>query len=854
MQDFKTIKEQYNCIDVALNRLGLQLRQAGSGDYRGKSIAPGEHSTDDALSVTSDSWFDFSSKIGGSVLDLVAFVKYGDNNAHSLCEAAKFLTGNEYDSDYGQKYTQQRDKFRTDIQTAHEALLHDERTLDYLHSRRISDATIERFTLGLIREGLQVNSSFVHEWRLAVPYKDRSGNPVYMVTRKLDWCTHEGSPKYHKSKQNDFLKNCPFGMNTLPAKNADCETLSIGEGFVDGLTMAQEGYPALFSGGGFFGKDNEAIVVREARRFRQLLTCFDSDSAGQGFTCHMGRLFLHERLNFYCVNGYGEGCKDVSDFYCTGGNIQELTRKAVNGYVFMAQRTFWHKQGVTLLSEDYPFHSLSPNEQAKRLNEVKQFIYNLKTFLEPIAFAEVIETLCEYYPKDKIAKYTEGPTANEVLCSMRDSFLNERKLFFHGTIKYGEYWQYDSKHGYWYRMTDADMQAEISEFFKHELDNKTLAQLSTKIRIIVTLQVMPEFNKKRVQVFTNGTLELDTGILREHNPDDFMTWAHGFDYDAEATCPEYDTFLQQVSINEQSRIDFLDDLAAYCMYENCRLEKMFILIGDGENGKGTFLKTLEALFSNSNERGGNTPSVTNVQPKDFATPTQRILLEGSMLNIAHDINPKLKDCASYLKSITSGDTIDGNRKFCDAHSFTPRTKIVCSSNHMLKVNDESYGMRRRLMFCKFAACFKGKADVHLLKKLKAELPGIFNRVYRAYKALLEREKTEGNNAIRESIDNDAYLAEFTNIANPVAAFWTEHGEDFITHSEVLKSELFDVYKEFCERNNLFAGRENEFHSNLKKVFQENGIQYEEVQRTRTIGNTKSRLRVYIFTKSQANQE
>ena len=856
MLDLSATKKRYSVIEVAQNILGLQLQQISSDEWRGISIAPGPHSTNDALSVTRDEWFDFSAGYGGSVLDLVAFVKFGNNEKHSICEAAKFLTGNDYDSGYWQKYSSQRDNFRTNVDKWHEALLADTRTLEYLYERKITDETIRRFKLGLAYEWLTVNGSPVQEWRLACPYLDGAGNPIYMASRRLDWCAHEDSPKYHKAKQNDFLRNTVFGMNTIPKNDNDCDILIIGEGMFDALSMAQEGYPIQFSIGGFAGKENDALILQTARRFRRILTCYDSDSSGQNFTIQQGKKFLSARLNFACITDYGSDCKDVSDYYTAGRSIPKLIDKAGNGYEFMSRYTFWDKQKPKKLSEYFPFYSLSANEKAKSLGEVKKFMYTLRGFLPDYQtfdvfggdMRRVIEALAEYYPRNTIAKFEEGPTAQEKICFMRDEFLEERNLFYYGSIKHGEYWQYDNEGGYWYRMTDADLQHEIYEFF-HEPDNKTIAQLTTQIRTACTHGIMPKFNKACVQVFTNGTLELNTGILREHRAEDFMTWSHNFPYDENTTCPAYDTFIQQVTANEQSRIDFLDDLAAYTMYEDCRLEKMFILIGEGMNGKGVFLHTLEALFNSSNERG-NTPSITNIQPKDFDKPTQRIMLEGSMLNIAHDISHKLKDCESYLKSITSGDTIDGNRKFCDSHSFAPRTKIVCSSNHMIEVNDDSYGMRRRLMFCKFTTCFESNPDTTLRSKLIAELPGIFNRVYRAYQALREREKTQGNKAIRESIDQREFISEFTNITNPVAAFWQEHGQGFIEQQEVPKAEIFDKYRGFCERNGLFAGRENIFHGSLRKVLRDCNINFDTTRHREKINGEGKQSYYYTFSTEQ----
>ena len=86
--NFNEIKQRFSCIDVA-QQLGIDIRQTNGGEWRGVSIAPGEHKTDNAFSVCADSWHDFSAGIGGSVLDLVAYVKYGSLDGHAIYEAAK---------------------------------------------------------------------------------------------------------------------------------------------------------------------------------------------------------------------------------------------------------------------------------------------------------------------------------------------------------------------------------------------------------------------------------------------------------------------------------------------------------------------------------------------------------------------------------------------------------------------------------------------------------------------------------------------------------------------------------------------------------------------------------------------
>ena len=123
----------------------------------------------------------------------------------------------------------------------------------------------------------------------------------------------------------------------------------------------------------------------------------------------------------------------------------------------------------------------------------------------------------------------------------------------------------------------------------------------------------------------------------------------------------------------------------------------------------------------------------------------------------------------------------------------------------------------------------GRENVNLKKQLIAELPGIFNRMYKAYRALLEREKELGGRAIRPCIDNNEFMTEFTQTANPVAAFWSEFKDEYLSCGEIRKSDIFDAFRTFCERNSRFAGNESNFYKNLKKVAGDDDITIKDIR-------------------------
>ena len=260
--------------------------------------------------------------------------------------------------------------------------------------------------------------------------------------------------------------------------------------------------------------------------------------------------------------------------------------------------------------------------------------------------------------------------------------------------------------------------------------------------------------------------------------------------------------MAAITKGEQSRIDHLADMLAYSLYEDNRLEKLFFLIGGGANGKGTFLHMLEDLFTNANPCEAFR-SVTHVQPCEFDKPTERIALEGSILNVAYDVEKDLRGCSSYLKSLAGNDRITGNRKFCDSHSFTSRAKVISSCNHVPIIDDDSYGMRRKLCFVRFEAKFdEGNADTHMREKLQAELPAIYNKVYAAYQELRKREELCGQDAIRLSCDQPALISAFSVFADPVRDFWHTKKEEYLSRGEIKKPEVYEDFKNFAERNNI----------------------------------------------------
>jgi putative DNA primase/helicase len=89
----------------------------------------------------------------------------------------------------------------------------------------------------------------------------------------------------------------------------------------------------------------------------------------------------------------------------------------------------------------------------------------------------------------------------------------------------------------------------------------------------------------------NGTLDLNTGIVRDHDRADRITKIAPVPYHPDATAPTFDGFLRDILPSEAVR-RFMQRLAGYSLNGKTNEKALPILHGTGDNGKSTLLNVL----------------------------------------------------------------------------------------------------------------------------------------------------------------------------------------------------------------------------------------------------------------------
>ena len=224
---------------------------------------------------------------------------------------------------------------------------------------------------------------------------------------------------------------------------------------------------------------------------------------------------------------------------------------------------------------------------------------------------------------------------------------------------------------------------------------------------------------------TNGVVNLTTGTLQCGRHEDRITKTTGIAYDAQAECPRWLAFLEEVFAGDAEIIAFIRRAVGYSLTGLLSEQVWFLLYGSGANGKSTFVDTISAICG---DYGADTPADTitgrGIINAGAATPDIAALV-GKRVVTCSETEEVAKVSAARVKQLTGGSPVTARPLYKDPITFTPQLHLWLTTNHLPRVDDDSEGFWRRVRLVPFTQTFEGSArDSMLEQKLRAELPGI----------------------------------------------------------------------------------------------------------------------------------
>jgi putative DNA primase/helicase len=221
----------------------------------------------------------------------------------------------------------------------------------------------------------------------------------------------------------------------------------------------------------------------------------------------------------------------------------------------------------------------------------------------------------------------------------------------------------------------------------------------------------------------NGMLDLTTGELRQSQSVDLITRATAVNYLPSAKCPRWLRFLDEIFDADRKLIQFVRRAVGYSMTGDTREQCLFILCGDGANGKTTFQEIIYELLGT---HAAPAPFSTFLVQRNHGSPRNDLAkLHGTRLvKACESAEGGLLDEA-VVKALTGGDTISARYLFHEHFDFRPTFKLWLSTNHRPQIRGTDEAIWRRIRLISFSRQFLGKdRDPILLERLRAELPGV----------------------------------------------------------------------------------------------------------------------------------
>ncbi len=222
----------------------------------------------------------------------------------------------------------------------------------------------------------------------------------------------------------------------------------------------------------------------------------------------------------------------------------------------------------------------------------------------------------------------------------------------------------------------------------------------------------------------NGTIDLRTGKMMPHRPEDRITKLAPVTFDPDARCPLWDSFLDTTMASEQAKVDYLQRIHGMCLTGDVREQALFLYYGTGANGKSVFLDTLAGLMGDYAAEAA--PDLL-IERRNQEHPTEQADLCGRRLVVSSETEEGGRLRVQLIKRLTGNARIKARFMRQDYFEFTRTHKLVMATNNKPVVRETTHAVWRRLKLIPFTVTIPDlEQDKELIHKLRAEWSGILN--------------------------------------------------------------------------------------------------------------------------------
>lgn len=463
----------------------------------------------------------------------------------------------------------------------------------------------------------------------------------------------------------------------------------------------------------------------------------------------------------------------------------------------------------------YPYNKKNPNltkmGEGDGRND-KLFTYILKLQSQGMAKNDIKETI------SIINNYIleEPVTQGELNVILRDEAFMKESFYIKGSFQHEKFGDFLINEHHICKVTNvlhiykdgvySDKQEDIEEAMIRHIPALKKMQRQETIAYLQLKAKHKNFASTKYVVVKNGVFNLETWQLEDFTPEIITRNKIPVAYIPGAYYEVTDKTFNKIAVNDKKIRSILEEILGYILFRRNEFAATFILTGDGSNGKSSYLKIIRKLI------GSDNASSLDLNELDQRFKTAELF--GKLANIGDDIGKGYIKESSIFKKLSTGETLNVERKGKDPFDFTNYAKLIFSANEMPRINDFSDGLGRRLQIVPFKAKFTPNDDDYdpfITDKLLSDesMQYVLNLALKSLKRLLVEKKFTKSKAVEDE------LIKYQEENNPIISF--VNNEDVELERAVV-GDVYLQYKVYCAENGFQSVSNVNFSKQVTQLF------------------------------------
>lgn len=281
----------------------------------------------------------------------------------------------------------------------------------------------------------------------------------------------------------------------------------------------------------------------------------------------------------------------------------------------------------------------------------------------------------------------------------------------------------------------------------------------------------------------NGIYDFNSKKLIPFTPTIITTSKINAVYNADAHSEVVDQSLITIADEDFQIVELFLEITGYLIFKKNFLDKAFLLVGNGGNGKSTLMNMWSYFIGEEN--------VSAISLAGLSERFNVAELHHKLLNAGDDIPLQTIKDASNFKKLATGERITAERKGQDPFTFRNYSKLIFSANDVPRWFENNNGIFDRIVIVPLNAQLRNspKKDPFLEQKLTTEQARsyLFNRAIEYLEKLMRTKRFTIPDVSKQKME------EFKTDNNPILSFISDCEIEGRTVAEV-----YVDYQNWCE--------------------------------------------------------